>query len=142
MSAFEPLVRIARTGFPYWLIASVVLSVVNGFLAKRLKQAPFLPDAVGQFGTTCAFLFMVLGVCVQLTGSAMSFVQLLPSSLLVAVGFSATFLIWARSKGKIGLGMSLVAIAFFTAVLGTFLAFVVSFFPKLIAFQWHLLKRL
>jgi hypothetical protein len=142
MSAIDPLVRIARTAFPYWLIVAVFVSVLSAFIAKRSNQASFLAAAVGQFGATCAFLFMVLGVYVQLSGNAMSFVELLPSSLLVAMGFSATFLVFARSKTDVRLGMVVVGIAFFSVVLGIFLAFVLSVFPKLIAFQWHLLDRL
>lgn len=142
MSLFDPLARIARTGFPYWLIAAVFLSVVTGFAAKRFKQAPFLREAVGQFGATCAFCFMALGLYVQLTGNAMSFLALLPSSLLVAAVFSGSRLIFAPSGTDFRIAMIVVGTAFGSVFIGLFLAFVLSFFPAIIPFQWHLLKQL
>jgi general stress protein CsbA len=142
LSLFEPLARIVRTGFPYWLIAAVVLSVLTGLLTARVKQAPFLPAAVRQLGATCAFLFIALGLYVQLSGNGMSFLELLPSSFLVATVLFASTLIFAPSKTEFWSAMILVGITFGSVVFGVILAFVLSFFPKLIAVQWHLLKRL
>jgi uncharacterized membrane protein YhaH (DUF805 family) len=142
MSAFEPLGRIVSTAFPYWLIFAVLVSLLSALVAKRSNRSSFLPEVIVQFGATFGFLFMALGIYIQLTGRAMSFVELLPSSFLVLAGISATLLILVRSKEDIGLGMSIVTIALPTVVLGTFLAFLVSFAPKLIAIQWHLLKLL
>ena len=117
-------------------VAESVVHVSGSSRGPRIES--FLAAAVGQLGVTCAFLFMVLGVY----GNAMSFVEVLPSSLLVALGFSARFLAFAQPKTNFRLGMFVLAIAFVTAVLGIFLAFVLSVFPKLIAFQWQLLKLL
>src|SRR5947209_939561 len=140
MSAFEPLVRIASTAFPYWLIAAVLLSLLAAFTAKRASQPSLVFAVVGQFGATCAFAFVALGFYVQLSGDAMSFTQLLPSSLIVATIFSAAFLL-VRPQTKAELGTLVVGFALSSVVFGFFLAFVLSFFPSLIAFQWHLLKR-
>jgi hypothetical protein len=142
LSLFDPLARIARTGFPYWLIGAVVLSAVTGFVAKRYKQAPFLREAVGQFGVTCVFCFVALGLYVQLTGNAMSFLALLPSSLLVAAVLLGSRLIFAPSGSDYRIAMIVSGIAFGSVFIGVVLAFLLSFFPALIAFQWHLLKRL
>lgn len=142
MSAFEPLIRIGRTAFPYWLIAAVVLSLLAGFVAKRKNEDSFLATAIAQMGPTCAFLFTVLGIYVQLTGKAMSFVELLPASFVVAVCFSSSLLILGWSKEKIGLGMSILVVVPPTVLFTPFLAFIVSFFPKLMHFQFNLLRSI
>jgi hypothetical protein len=141
MSVFQPLIRIASTAFPYWLIAAVLLSFMAAFTAKRANQPSLVFAVIGQFGATCAFIFVVLGLYVQLSGDAMSFTQLLPSSLIVAMIFTAAILL-IRPKTKAELGMVAVGFGFSSVVFGIFLAFVLSFFPKLIGFQWHLLKTL
>lgn len=144
---FQPLVRIARTAFPYWLIAAVLVSVLAAFIAKKSNRVLSLLAAVGEtvgtFVCACALLFVLLGCYVQLTGSAMSFVQLLPSSFLIGMGFSAASVLMSDwSEAEAGPGVLVGAFAFFSVASGIFLAFVVSFFPKVIAFQWHLLKLL
>ena len=140
MSAFEPLIRIASTAFPYWLIAAALLSLLAGIAAKRGDQ-PLAFAVVAQFGATCTFIFMVLGLYVQLPGDRMSFAQLLPSSFIVAMIFSAAFLA-IRPQRKAELGMQILGFGLGTVVFGFFLALVLSIFPMLISFQWHLLKRL
>ena len=140
MSTFEPLIKIGTTAFPYWLIAAVLLSLVAAFVAKRRNQQPFFATAIAQMACTCVVLFMILGLYAQLTGPAMSFVELLPASLIVALGFSAATVIWVRSMEKLGLGMTTLIFALPSVVFTLFLAFVVSFFPKLMHFQFNLLR--
>jgi magnesium-transporting ATPase (P-type) len=144
------------------LIAAVLLSLLAAFTAKRKNQpsgevlnpeglAEPVEDpsedesmifaVVAQFGATSAFIFMVLGLYVQLSGEAMSFAQLLPSALIVAMIFVASILV-VRTRTKAELGMKVLGFGLGTVLFGFFLAFLLSFFPKLIAFQWHLLKRL
>jgi hypothetical protein len=101
-----------------------------------------LREAVGQFGVTCVFCFVALGLYVQLTGNAMSFLALLPSSLLVAAVLLGSRLIFAPSGSDYRIAMIVSGIAFGSVFIGVVLAFLLSFFPALIAFQWHLLKRL
>jgi len=84
---------------------------------------------------------MVLGLYVQLSGDRMSFAQLLPSSFIVAMIFFFFFLT-IRHQRKAELGMQILGFGLSTVVFGFFLAFMLSFFPKLIAFQWPLLKRI
>lgn len=161
MATLEPLVRIASTAFPYWLIAAVLFSLLATFTAKRTAQrsgkalnqkAPGEPvddsggqpiafAAIAQFGATCAFIFMVLGLYVQLSGETMSFAQLLPSGLIVAMIFVASILV-VRTRTKAELAMKVLGFGIGTIMFGFFLAFLLSFFPKLIAFQWHLLRKL
>lgn len=133
MSHFEPLVRIARIAFPYWLIGAVLFSLLGAFVARRRSQESFLPMAIAEMGAACMFLFVILGVYVQLRGDAMSFVELLPSSSIVALCFSATFLILAWSKEKIGLGMSILMILLPSVMFAVFLALVVSILPPVVA---------
>jgi hypothetical protein len=140
MSAFEPLARIASTAFPYWLIVAALLSLLAALTAKRVDQ-PFAFAVAAQFGTTCTFIFVVLGLYVQLSGDRMSFAQLLPSSFIVAMTLSAALLA-IRPQRKAELGMQILGFGLGTVVFGFFLAFVLSIFPMLIALQWHLLKRL
>jgi len=147
MSAFEPLVRIARTAFPYWLILLVLLSVLAGFISQRKEKKQFLVSALLQAGTTCAFFFMVLGIYVQLTSSPISFVDFLPSSFLVAfvvaLSGSAALLIFSRSEAEDAPPeMVIVGVVLITVLVGVFLAIVVTVFPKVILWQWHLVKRL
>jgi hypothetical protein len=147
MSAFEPLVRIARTAFPYWLILLVLVSVLAGFISRRKEKKPFVVSALLQGAITCAFLFMVLGIYVQLTSSPISFVDLLPSSFLVAsvvaLSSSAALLIFSRSEAEDAHpAVAIVGVVLITVFVGVFLAIVVSVFPKVILWQWHLLKRL
>jgi hypothetical protein len=144
------------------LIAAVLLSLLAAFTAKRTNQPleeALNPEGrgepvedpseyeskafavVAQFGATCAFMFMALGLYVQLSGDAMSFTQLLPSSFIIAMVFVASILV-VRTRTKAELGMKVLGFGFCTVVFGFFLAFLLSFFPKLISFQWHLLMRL
>lgn len=138
MSSFEPLVRIAGTAFPYWLIAVVLMSVLTGFMGRRSEKKPFLVSALSAAGIFCALSFIVLGIYVQLTRSPVSFANLLPSSLLVglifALLFSAAGLIFSRSEGEDEhLGMMVVAVVAFSLLMGIFLDSVVSIFPPFIA---------
>jgi hypothetical protein len=141
MLAFEPLVRIARTAFPYWLIAAALAAVVAAFAAKRSKHKSSLlvvvGECVGTFVGACTLLFIVLGCYVQLSGNRMSFVELLPSSLLVATGLSAATVISDRLKAEAGLGVLVAAFVFFTLGFGVFFAFFLSIFPKLMPIQLH-----
>ncbi len=133
MSHFEFLVRVARAAFPYWLIGVVLLSLFGAFVAKRKNQESFLPSFIAQMGTVCMFLFVILGVYVQLKGNAISFVELLPSSSIVALCVSAAYLMLAWSKEKIGLGMSILMILLPSVMFTVFLALVVSIFPPVVA---------
>ena len=147
MSAFEPLVRIARTAFPYWLILLVFAVSAGWIYISAQRKKPFLVSALLQAGTTCAFFFMVLGIYVQLTSSPISFVDLLPSSFLVAfvvaLSGSAALLIFSRSEAEDAPPeMVIVGVVLITVLVGVFLAIVVSVFPKVILWQWHLVKRL
>jgi hypothetical protein len=73
----------------------------------------------------------------------MSFVELLPSSLLVAMGYSATMLLtFAPPKTDYRRAMLVVAFVFFSLGIGIIQAVVLSLFPKLMGFQWYLLKHL
>ena len=147
MSSFEPLVRIAGTAFPYWLIVLVLMSVLTGLTSERREKKPFLVSALAQAGAVCGVLFILLGIYVQLTSSPISFVELLPSSLpvgfVIGLSVSAAGLMFSRSEAEDAhLGMAVVGVVMITVVVGPFLAFVVSFFPKLIMLQWHLIKHL
>ena len=147
MSSFEPLARIAETAFPYWLIVLVIMSVLTGFMAQRREKKPFLVSALAQTSALCGFFFIILGIYVQLTSSPISFVELLPSSFLVAfvvgLSLSAAGLVFSRSEGEDAhLAMAVVGVVVITVFVGLFLAFVVSFFPKLIILLWHLLNHL
>jgi hypothetical protein len=122
------------------LIAAVLMSLLAAFVARNKLQQSFLPAAISQMGATCAFLFMVLGVYVQLTGKTMSFVDLLPSSLLVALVSVVPFVIFNWSKGDGGPGTLVIGITWLSAVSGLSLAFMVSFFPKLVALQTSLVR--
>lgn len=133
MSHFEFLVRVARTAFPYWLIGAVLLSLFGAFIAKRKNQESFLPAFIAQMGFAWMGLFVILGVYVQVRGNAMSFAELLPSSSIVALCVSATFLVLAWSKEKIGLGMSILTILLASFMFTAFLALVVSIFPPVVA---------
>jgi hypothetical protein len=162
MSTLEPLIRIASTAFPYWLIAPVLLSLLAAFTTKRANQPSeevLNPEGLGepvedlsefesrvfavvaQFGVTCAFIFVVLGLYVQLSGEAMSFTQLLPSALIVAMIFVASILV-VRTRTKAEWAMKVLGFGLGTVIFGLFLAFLLTFFPKVVTFQWHLLKRL
>jgi hypothetical protein len=140
MWTLEPLAKIASTAFPYWLIAAVLLTLLVAFTARRADE-PLAFVAIGQFGATCGFIFVALGWYVQLSGDAMSFTQLLPSSFVVAMIFSAAILA-VRPKTKTEVGMKVLGFVLGTVIFGFFLAFLLSFFPKVIAFQWNLMKKI
>jgi hypothetical protein len=133
MSAFEPLIRISRTAYPYWLIAALLLSLLTGFVARRKNRDSFLATTIAQMGTTCVFLFVILGVYVQVTGNAMSFTELLPASFVVALGWSVSLLILVWSKEKVGLGMSILTLVLPTVVFTPFLSFALIIFPPFVA---------
>jgi hypothetical protein len=133
MSAFEPLIRISRTAYPYWLIAALLLSLLTGFVARRKNRDSFLAATIAQMGTTCVFLFVILGVYVQVTGNAMSFTELLPASFVVALGWSVSLLILVWSKEKVGLGMSILTLVLPTVVFTPFLSFALIIFPPFVA---------
>lgn len=147
MSSFEPLVRIAGTTFPYWLIVVVFMSVLGGFMRQRAKKKPFLVSVLLAACSLCGFSFIVLGIYVQLTSSPLSFVELLPSSslvgLVIAFLASAALLISSRSGAEDAHpAMVVVGVVLITVLVGVFLALVVSVFPQVILWQWHLLQRL
>lgn len=65
----------------------------------------------------------------------MSFVELLPSSLVVSLCFSGAGVIHKRSREKIRLGQSIVYFVFMSAWFTIALAFMLSFVPKMMPVQ-------
>jgi hypothetical protein len=134
MLSFEPLIRMSKIAFPYWMIVSIIASVVAASLEKRPSLIVFITISAFYLCTILVILFIVAGIYTNITGNGVSFAGVIPSAFIISALYSAACLAWFRSKQAYGFGMGLAGFIFLSIAFSLFLAVVVTLMPKLLLF--------